>query len=100
MKTLDGIVFHNEFQGTSPKITVWQEGSIDKNAMPVTVLISDNKLPPKFYTEEQVDELIRISKNIIREYDDPEVLMNTPIAYFKKFNSLRELLKEHVAKGG
>ncbi len=45
MKKLTGIVFHDEFRTmdqASPRITLWQDGSIDKKAKPALLLIAED----------------------------------------------------------
>lgn len=39
---------------------------------------------------DQVAELIEISKELLKEFDDEKVLMCTPIAYMRKFEKLRK----------
>jgi len=38
-KKVEGIVFHDNFVGPSPKIILWQEGSIDQSAKQATLVI-------------------------------------------------------------
>lgn len=44
MKKLTGIVFHDKFHAmdqASPRITMWQDGSIDKRAKPALLIIAE-----------------------------------------------------------
>ena len=62
MKKLTGIVFHDEFRTmdqASPRITLWQDGSIDKKAKPALLLIAeDGEQLPEVMTKEEVRDML------------------------------------------
>lgn len=41
------------------------------------------------------EQLIEVAKSLLFEFDDHDVLMNTPIAYHRKFEKMREILNEY-----
>ena len=63
MKKLTGIVFHDEFRTmdqASPRITLWQDGSIDKKAKPALLLIAeDGEQLPEVMTKQEVMAMLR-----------------------------------------
>jgi hypothetical protein len=67
---LEGIVFTDRFHGPSPKIILWQEGSIDPKAKRATLLIHDGKPQTLFTEEEHEAEFQRRAAGMLRELDD------------------------------
>jgi len=64
---LEGIVFTDRFHGPSPKIILWQEGSIDPKAKRATLLIHDGKPQTLFTEEEHEAEFQRRAKAMVKD---------------------------------
>ena len=47
-----------------------------------------------YYKAEDVKELVEAAESILKEYSDTEVMMSTPIAYFRKFDKLKDLIQK------
>jgi hypothetical protein len=68
-KKLEGIVFRDHFLSTdqaSPRITVWQDGSIDSHAKIVTLVIHEAK-PERVYTESEVKAMVAAALESMKE---------------------------------
>lgn len=109
MKKLTGIVFHDEFRTmdqASPRITLWQDGSIDKKAKPALLLIAEEEeqLPEVMTKEDHDKELAFVRENAAaweksckEAYEAQERLSKRDDEQTAELISLRERVPEWIS---
>ena len=71
-------------------------GTVDKDNWYICMDMGANyeDMSGTYYKAEDVKELVEAAESILKEYSDTEVMMSTPIAYFRKFDKLKDLIQK------